>query len=267
MRDPQEVLGDLCVIALVNDDASLARNLQTSDLLTRHGVPLHVERGAASAAIGYNAGLAATTADIVVLAHQDVYFPPDWHRQLADGIAAVEKVDPDWAVLAPFGMCAETDAHIGDVWSTSLSLRVGERVTAPRAVQSVDELVIVLRRSSGLQFDPALPRYHLYGTDLIQTAWAAGKGAYVVPMPVVHNDDFKRALGRDFAESYHFVRRKWRAALPLRTPVLWITRWGLGLPYQRLRAWRGLKVRRGMAGDTTVSPKVYAAQCGWETAE
>jgi len=266
VRDPDDVLADLCVIALVNDDASLAHNLETSDLLTRQGVPLHIERGAASASIGYNAGLDATTAGIVVLAHQDVYFPPGWHVHLARAIADVERIDPDWAVLAPFGMCAETDAHIGDVWSTGISRRVGERVSAPRAVQSVDELVIVLRRASGLRFDPALPRYHLYGTDLVQMAWAAGKGAYVAAMPVVHNDDFKAALGADFTESYAFVRRKWRAMLPLRTPVLWVTKRGFGLLRYRFRAWRGLSKRRALAGDTAVSPKVYAVQCGWEDA-
>lgn len=267
MRDPDDVLADLCVIALVNDDASLAHNLETSDLLTRQGVPLHIERGAASASIGYNAGLDATTAGLVVLAHQDVYFPPGWHVHLARAIADVEQIDPDWAVLAPFGMCAETDAHIGDVWSTGISRRVGERVSAPRAVQSVDELVIVLRRASGLRFDPALPRYHLYGTDLVQMAWAAGKGAYVAALPVVHNDDFKAALGADFTESYAFVRRKWQAVLPLRTPVLWVTKRGFGLLRYRFRAWRGLSKRRALAGDTSVSPKVYAVQCGWEKAE
>jgi hypothetical protein len=264
MRAHDDVLDDLCVIALVNDDESLAHNLKASDLLTRHGVPLHVVRGAASASLGYNAGLDATTAGIVVLAHQDVYFPPDWHRQLARAIVEVERIDPDWAVLAPFGICAETDAHIGDVWSTGISMRVGERVTAPRAVQSVDELVIVLRRASGLRFDPALPRYHLYGTDLIQMAREAGKGAYVAPMPVVHNDNFKRILGKDFSESYHYIRRKWRHVLPLCAPVIWITRWGSSLIYYHIRFWRGRAVRRAMAGDTRVSPKVYAIRCGWE---
>ena len=264
MPDPDAILRDLCLIALVNDDASLAHNLMASDLITRHDVPLHIERGARSAALGYNAGLEATQAPIAVLVHQDVYFPPDWHRQLARAIAKTEAQDPDWAVLAPFGMDAETSAHLGDVWSTGINRRVGQRVAEPTPVQSVDELVIVLRRASGLRFDPALPRYHLYGTDLVQMARAAGKGAYVAAMPVVHNDDFKDRLGRDFTESYRFIRAKWRAVLPLRSPVLWVTRFGMGLPWYRLRARRTLAKRRAMAGDASVAPRSYSIRCGWE---
>ena len=259
-----DILSELCVIALVNDETCLARNLLASDLVAKHGVPLEIKRGAASAGIGYNAGLDATTAAYVIFAHQDVYFPPDWHQHLSDAIAMVEKTDPNWAILAPFGICAETHAHIGDVWSSGVGRRIGAAVDKPTPVQTVDELVIVVRRSSGLRFDAALPGYHLYGTDLVQMAQAAGQGAYVASLPVVHNDTFKAALGSDFTECYRYIRRKWQAVLPLRTPVLWVTRLGFGLGFYRLRAWRALAARRAMAVDTDVSPRVYAQRCGWE---
>ena len=259
-----DILSNLCVIALVNDDDCLARNLLVSDLIAKHGVPVQIERGAASAGIGYNHGLDETEAEYVIFAHQDVYFPPDWHMQLSRAIAEVEEIDPNWAILAPFGMCAKTNTHIGDVWSSGVGRRIGTPVTVPQPAQTVDELVIVMRRSAGLRFDAGLPGYHLYGTDLVQMAQAAGKGVYVAALPVVHNDTFKAALGSDFTECYRYIRRKWKTALPLRTPVLWVTKWGLGLPYYRLRAWRALDARRDMAVDTDVSPRDYARRCGWE---
>jgi hypothetical protein len=262
--DRDAILDDLCIIALVNDEASLAHNLLASDLVARHGVPVHVERGATSASVGYNRALDATTAPIVILAHQDVYFPPDWHHFLAAAIALADAQDHDWAILAPFGMCARTGVHLGDVWSTGISRRVGRRVTGLAPVQSLDELVIVLKRASGLRFDPDLPRYHLYGLDIVQTAIAAGKGAYVADLPVVHNDSFHDVLRRDFGEAYAYIRRKWRHRLPLRTPVLWVTKRGLGLPVYRLRAWKSLERRRGSAGDTSNDPRHYSSICGWE---
>ena len=39
-------------------------------------------------------------------------------------------------------------------------------------MQSFDELLIVLRRDSGLRFDEGLPGWHMYGTDIVQTARA-----------------------------------------------------------------------------------------------
>lgn len=267
-RSGGDVMGDilsrLCVVALVNDDDCLNRNLLASDLIAKHNVPVQIMRGAVSAGAGYNAGLDATDADYVIFAHQDVYFPPDWHTKLAGAIKQVSEIDPNWVIIAPFGICAATATHIGDVWSSGVGGRIGAPVKAPEPVQSVDELVIVMRRSAGLLFDPQLPGYHLYGTDLVQTARANGQGAYVADLPVVHNDSFKPALGSDFTDSYRYIRRKWNAALPLRTPVLWVTRWGVGLLYYRLRAWRGLNARRAMALGTDVSPRDYAQRCGWE---
>lgn len=258
------MIGDICVVVASNDEACLQRNLMASEMIAGQGVPVHVERGAPSASIAYNRGLDATTAPIVIFAHQDVYFPRGWEVRLAAAIAAVEARDLDWALMAPFGMAEAGAAYRGDVWTTSLSRRVGEPATVPVMAQSFDELVIVMRRASGLRFDEGLPLYHLYGTDIVQTARAAGKGAYVADLPVVHNDGFHDKLRADFTAGYTYVRRKWRARLPLRTSVLWITWHGLTLPIHRLRGARSIEKRRAMAGDTGVDPRVYAARCGWE---
>jgi hypothetical protein len=260
----ENILSKLCVVALVNDDDCLNRNLLASDLIAKHNVPVQIMRGAVSAGAGYNAGLDSTDADYVIFAHQDVYFPADWHEKLAGTIEQITECDPNWAIIAPFGICAATATHIGDVWSSGVGGRIGGPMTHSRAVQSVDELVIVMRRAAGLRFDPLLPGYHLYGTDLVQLARSKGLGAYVADLAVVHNDSFKPALGYDFTKSYRYVRRKWKAALPLRTPVLWVTRWGFGLPFYRLRAWYGLNARRAMALDTDVAPRDYAHRGGWE---
>lgn len=253
----------LCVVVACNDDACLSRNLLASDLISKQGVTVHVERGALSASIAYNRGLAATTQPIVIFAHQDVYFPPGWEERLMATVAYLDKQHPDWALVAPFGM-SQTGSHIGDVWTTSLSRRVGQPVTEPTPAQSFDELVIVLRRSSGVRFDEALPLFHLYGTDIVQTALSQGKGAYVADLPVIHNDGFHGRLGADFTAGYHYVRRKWQARLPLRTSVLWIRWHGLSLAIHRLRGLRSLERRRAIAGDTTTDPRVFSAQCGWE---
>ena len=253
-------IADLCIIVASNDEACLQRNLLASALIAA-GVPVHVERGAPSASIAYNRGMDATTAPIILFAHQDVWFPPGWDRRLARAIAHLDKAAPNWALIAPFGMSPD-GRHVGDVWSSSLGRRVGAPVEAPTAVQSFDELAFVMRRDAGLRFDEALPLWHFYGTDIVQTALSSGRGAFVIDAPLVHNDGHKPWLGADFTAGYNFIRRKWRARLPIRSPILWVTRFGLSLPIYRLRAWRATAPIRDMAVDTNIDPQVYAAQAG-----
>ncbi len=93
---------------------------------------------------------------------------PRWRRR-----------DPDWALLGAFGVGLD-GAHIGPVWSSSLGMIVGRVPMAPVPVQSYDEMVIVLRRASGIRFDDGLPGWHMYGTDIVQTAPRRGKKAYAV---------------------------------------------------------------------------------------
>ena len=116
--------------------------------------------------MAYNRALDATTAEMVVFAHHDVYLPRGWDALLQRRLAEVAAIDPNWALFGPFGVALDA-AHIGPVWSSSIGLIVGRVPMAPTQVQSYDEMVIVLRRSSGLRFDETLPGWHMYGTDIV----------------------------------------------------------------------------------------------------
>ena len=256
-------INDLCVVVASNDDETLRRNLMVSPLVLS-GVQFHIERNAASAAVAYNRGLDATDAPFVIFAHHDVYFPPGWEKKLFSAIDCIGKIDPDWALIAPFGMSATGEA-VGDVWSTSLGRRVGRPVQRPETVQSYDELAFILRRDSGLRFDEDLSAWHMYGTDIVQSARELGKNSWVADLPVVHNDRSKRGrIGSDFDDAYHFIRRKWKEQLPIRTSILWITPLGISLPLWRLRRWRKMVVRPDVALDPDLDPRYYSALSGWE---
>lgn len=255
---------DLCIVVACNDPAKLDKHVMASDLVARRGVHVHVESGAGSAAEAYNRGLDATTAPIVIFAHQDVYFPPDWEARLADVIDRLQAADPDWALVAPFGISEATGGYIGQVWSSSLGGVIGYGVDGPTLAQSFDELTIVMRRGAGLRFDEKLPNFHLYGTDIVQTARSAGLGAYVAMLPLVHNDSYHDQLRSDFTEAYRYMRRKWSKRLPIQTPVIRVTRHGVNLKVDQLRWWRSNRKRRGMSVTTDVDPKMYSVQCGWE---
>ena len=237
--------------------AILSANLGRSPLLATRS--LHIESNAPSAAIAYNRALEATTAPVMVFAHHDVYLPPGWDSVLA---ARLAELPPDWAVFGSFGIGLD-GAHIGPVWSSSLGMIVGRVPMAPAPVQAFDELLIVLNRASNLRFDESLPGWHMYGTDIAQTARAAGFGAYAGALPCIHNDRYHDALGTDFDEAYRFIQRKWADRLPIRTPITKISRSGLHLMRDRWRNRRSADFREGMAVGTDHPVEALAARCGW----
>lgn len=244
-----------------NSDAILSSNLAASPILAG-GIHLHVERGAPTAAIAYNRALAATDAEIVVFAHHDVYLPKGWDALLLARLAELASHDPNWALAGAYGVAPDY-RQFGPVWTSSLGQIIGRVPMQPEPVQSFDEMLIVLRRSSGLHFDPDQPGWHMYGTDIVCAARAAGKGAYAIGLPCIHNDRFHGALGADFTESYRWMQRKWPTFLPIQTPVTKISRSGLHLMRERWNMRNSHEIRATDAIDTGTAPANLAARCGW----
>jgi len=253
---------DMVIGVTSHDQAILEANLKRSPAITSTDLQLLVETGSPSASIAYNRILDRSDAPVVVFAHHDVYLPTGWDTLLRARIKELEDRDPDWAVLAPFGIGHDRMGY-GPVWSSSLGEIVGRVALEPVPVQAVDELVIIVRRGSGLRFDETLPGFHLYGTDIVQSALSRGLGAYVMSLPVVHNDGFKGDLDASFAAAYRHQSRKWRAQLPIFTPITRISWHMLSLHRSRHRAARSLDYRRSMAVPVTEDPRRYAQSCGW----
>ena len=136
----------------------------------------------------------------------------------------MDQLDPNWAVSGLYGVTRD-GRHAGRVWDTGVRRELCASVDVLVAVASIDELAIILKRSSGLRFDENLPGFHLYGTDIVQTALAAGYGAYVIDAPVVHNCAPAVWL-RAYMRAYNYMLRKWHRHLPIRTTCSELSHWG-----------------------------------------
>ncbi|WP_157052038.1 glycosyltransferase [Qipengyuania citrea] len=207
---------DVFYVAAVNDDEVLERNLYRSPCI-HPGINLLEMRGFSSASTAYNKGMDKKGAKIYVFVHQDVYLPASWSKNLSRAIAELEQRDPDWAVLGVAGI-DNFGAFVGRVWSTGLQVELGSDRDLPARVRSVDELLIVIRTHPGLRFDQNLPGFHLYGTDIVQTAHSLGLGAHVVHAPVIHNSRPVRSLLGAYEDAYRYMADKWASALPIVTP-------------------------------------------------
>jgi hypothetical protein len=227
MNKALEGPNDIVIISAVNDDNVLWSTLKLSPMIQR-GVPLLVQKGFTCASKAYNHGLRQSGCTCVIFAHQDVYFPRDWIETLNRAIDALR--DRKWAVLGIIGK----DRN-GRAWSTGIGQEVGRKVEGVVPVTTIDELVIVLNRKSGLQFDERLPGFHLYGTDIVQTAIQAGYETYIFDGPVIHNSLPVTRLDRSYWNAYQYMQKKWRKILPIDTLIVPITRFAWPVHKSRIK--------------------------------
>ena len=252
------------LIAAVNDEEVLRRNLLRSPDL-EDATDVILQRGFPRAGAAYNSAMTDARGDLLVFAHQDVYLPTGWIHTLEDCVRQVNAVSPRWGVLGVIGPDARGVVR-GQVYSTGLKRMVGEPADEPIPVRSVDEMVIILHRESGLRFDPELPGYHLYGTDVCLQAWQRDIPCYVVSNFCLHNSRGIRRLPLAFWRACLYLRSKWRDQLPLTTPCVTIRG---GMLWPALALLDGLRNRRtpGARADDPVRFLTELGRAGqWEPA-
>ncbi len=241
-------MGDarFALVAAVNDDGILASCLAASPDVVAGRLTITAMRGACNMAEAYNGGLAKVREQrgdvplIVLFAHQDVYLPEGWLDLAKQRLAALTRAESDWMVAGPYGVRAD-GSHVGLVWDGGLGRELGMKGFGHAPVVSLDELLLIVRDEGGFAFDPQLPQFHLYGTDLVQSALTAGRGAFAVELPLVHNSQRVDTLSGGYTLAYRYARDKWRARLPIPTTICDLS----ANPLHLLRAkWRVRKVAK-----------------------
>ena len=230
------------IVVAVNNDLVLKDSLlrspevcATKEIIIRRGCP--------SAAHAYNSGMREAKSETVVFAHQDVFFPEGWFKSVAKTIAGISAKDPQWGVLGVYGV-SRSGEGIGHLYSTGLQRVLGRSFEEPVEVCTLDEVVLIVRRSAALQFDETLPGFHLYGTDICLEARRKGLKCYAVSAFCIHNSNGLAMLPLGYSKAFLYMRRKWRTQLPIFTPCMVITRWGMPLARHYLESLAGLASQR-----------------------
>jgi hypothetical protein len=154
-----------------------------------------VQEGSRSAALGYNDAIELSKTDLIAFSHQDVYYPKQWLADLAKALGQLEEIDPNWGVLGCWGN-RRSGFYVGYLFSVGLGI-CGKPFESPTEVETLDEYVLILRKSSGLRFDGSLPGFHFYGTDICMTARISAKKSYAISAFAVHNTSYG-PLSEDF---------------------------------------------------------------------
>jgi Glycosyltransferase like family len=244
------------LVAAVNDKAVLQANLLASPDAAVFCEFIPIE-GAKSAGEAYNAAWALAKGDILVFAHQDIFLPAGWAADLERSLAWLAQHDAQWGVLGVFGRTAK-GLPAGHTYCTGLGRRLGSGFAVPTPVRTLDEIVLILRRDSGLRFDAKLPGFHLYATDICLKAQQKAMTCYTIPAFCIHNTNGLKYLPRAFCKAYAFMRSKWWTELPVRTPCTTITRWCWPLLSHWLKSLYAHAVCRRPVGSRVLDPSALS---------
>jgi hypothetical protein len=212
------------LISSVNNDEVLNSCLLSSPD-ARSAADIRLQRGYSGAAAAFNAGIDQAQTDLLVFVHQDVYLPEGWIGKVQRAIEVISKTDPDWGVLGVWGGGRSGAMPAGFVYDGGWRKVLGNEFDGGVEIDSLDEVVLILRKSAGLRFDPAIPGFHMYGADICQEARRQGRKCYAIAAFCIHNTNQYRMLPWQFWKGYLIMRGKWRAHLPIQTSCTRITFW------------------------------------------
>ena len=108
----------MCSVSLYcasNNDRILQRNLLRSPEIANGRVSLTIIRGATAASAAYDDAIKNAEADVLVFAHQDIYFPEGWFVRLEVVCDQLNSMDPTWAVAGVLGVTRER-RFVGHLW-------------------------------------------------------------------------------------------------------------------------------------------------------
>jgi len=236
------------VVAVNNREVFETNFLVSRCLADPHEHEILVQEGFDSAAKAYNDAIAKSSNDLIVFCHQDIYLPETWMPDLEQALNYLQTADPNWGVLGSYGKTQDGRGW-GHVYSSGRDV-IGEPLQEPVPIQTLDEIVLILRKSAGLRFDPELPHFHLYGADICLRAAQMGMKSYAISAFCVHNTHQTLVLPEQFYACCKHVKRVWRQRLPIQTTCVRLTRWNLAVYRRRLGELYLRHIRRKEVGGT-----------------
>lgn len=165
----------------------------------------------------YNIGIKRSSNDILIFVHQDVYLPDNWFGLFKKALRRLK--DIDWGVLGVAGVGFGGRNYVGYLCDRGKQWKKGWYNSLPKQVQTVDELLFVIKNDGFFVFDEKIMSTDLHALDLCMQAREQGKENYVINAYLYHNSSRNSMvpLSKDFHKSSKYLTRKWRKFLPIDT--------------------------------------------------
>ncbi len=117
----------------------------------------------------------------IIVVHQDVRCI-DNIQQLITCLDQLNELDNKWAVCGNAGCMG----YHTDLMHINIAGKIVTSRNLPGKVSSLDENLLIINASSGINVSSDLSGFHLYGTDICLVAETLGYSSYVIPFMVKH---------------------------------------------------------------------------------
>jgi hypothetical protein len=87
----------------------------------------------------------------------------------------------------------------------------------PAQVDTLDELMLIIRNDGKLLFDERIPSAHFYGADICLQASSQGLGSFVINAYCHHNSTNSNPYTPEFRMAAKYMQEKWKRRLPFAT--------------------------------------------------
>jgi hypothetical protein len=150
-----------------------------------------------------------------------VYLPKGWLNYAERAIKAIDQSDTNWGVVGVWGVKGKGEFAGYLHWINV----AGKEFDGGIEVETLDEMLLILKKSSGLKFDQNLDGFHMYGADICLEARRHKMKSFAISAFCIHNSNGYTMLPYKFWKAYFYLRRKWKMQLPIKTTCTEITFW------------------------------------------
>lgn len=200
-----------CVVKSINK----LRPFLNFDLL-----PIYNSNNIYTASIAGNLGIDISKNRYVMYIHQDIEFMDNAGYQIANLINSMDEtriiagaagVSIKYNDINEWGYC-DYNNKVGVVYDENENV-VWNGVESIEIVQSLDEILLIIDKNSGLRFDIALDGFHLYGLDVCLQARAANYEVAATKIDIKHYGKYSSSIYRDhnFISKLIKLHKKWNA--------------------------------------------------------
>jgi len=127
--------------------------------------------------------------NLIAYLHPDVLIPNTWYPEFIAKLAKIEAMDPKWGALGTAGVSSDWKPGKAGwrvksgITDTFLKYPSGKDNLL---MQSFDEHFLMVRRDSPVKFDPNMPGFDLYGSDIALSARKEGLKCYLLNTHLMH---------------------------------------------------------------------------------
>lgn len=195
------------VVATTKEDI-LRKNILASPMVKN--CELILQYGFTNIGKAYNK--ARPAGEVVLYAHQDVFMPAGFERDLKKAINNLKNVN--WGVLGVAGakITKEGKKKVGCILYHGREW--GQKEGLPEECDTLDELLLITK--GDMKFDEKIPTCHFYGADLCLEAKKQGRKVMAIDA-FCHHNSTNSSVDAAFWRAADYMRKKWKKSLPFAT--------------------------------------------------